>query len=226
MGSRDERGVVARGWEIRGGDLDDPAVARAVREDVAPRVAGHHGYLGGLMLLDSDRRILRSLVLWDGLEAADDAAEDGVRVVAALVALTSAQVTARCTFDVLLTRFDRLPPILAGPQEGRRVVVRMGRLEGSGVAHPATTTRLGDLLDQQVTGAPGCVGGVLLLDRDRPTVTGASFWADAAAAAASSELGERALQSVADLAEATSVGVGGYQLLVADLARWSGTAGT
>lgn len=160
---------IAREWVLRG-DLDDPGLTAAVRDDVVPRMRAHEGFGGALILVDRDRSMLRSLAIWEDERTSAASSVTGTRFVAAVAGLTSARVDGPWTYDVVRSRFDGVegrPPL---PKEVDLMRAHVRVVEGGDV--PGTPAPV----------APGCVAAVLLRGRDRELGLAVSLWQDEASA--------------------------------------------
>lgn len=205
---------VARVWQMQGGHLDDPAFAETFRSELVPRLETIPGFRGLFVLLDRERQVLRGLSFWE-----DDAArEESMGVVGAVVQeilrLTSAELTGPWSFDVVVSSFRGVLGRETEPSEFQGLLVRTVRLHGGDVADPEVVRVISRYLGTFLARAPGCLGTLLLLDRDAPSVLGASFWTDAVAAQRTQNLSEEVIEALTSTTHARSESEGTYEVLV------------
>lgn len=204
----------ARVWQISGGDLHDPVVAEAYCEEIVPRLADLPGHLGVLVVVDHERSLLRGVSFWTGEDTERLSAGFGSRAAEAVSFLASASMDGFRTYEVVVCRFRG-----GLGQESERgqvdgLLVRLGVLEGSAIVEDEAMARLERHVVGVIAPAPGCVGTLLLRDRQHPGVFGLSFWDDPEAARSTEARSQQLLASLGASGRTTSSGQGTYQVLV------------
>lgn len=91
--------------------------------------------------------------------------------------------------------------------------MRTSVLEGVGVDEPELIALLVQHADSAIVPAPGCVGALVLVDQDRPTVIASTFWTDPTAAARTLPLAQVADTAVLNRVSRSSVTTGIYEIL-------------
>lgn len=219
----DDTRPVARLWQLTGGDLHDPAVARAVCELIVPRVRDLPGYLGLLMLVDRARSVLRGAAFWDGPESEEASRPFGARAAQAMVGMSSARFDGQWTYEVVLSRFKDGLGGLSTMSQVDHLMVRS--LRGGGAEGPATGAV--EALRASLTGCYAllpCAGALLLWAPDRAEVLAASFWTDLAAAQRGSALPLGRSEATVVPSDSTS-SEATYEVVVNDPITWPTGAG-
>lgn len=205
---------VARVWRMTGGELDDRSVTEAICAAFVPLLEATPGYLGVVVVVDRERRVLRGVSFWDGEESRDGSRPAVLAAVGETRKLSPVEFEGPWDYEVAYSRFRGpvTPPPGAGEQPP--MLVRVGQIEGGDPADPGLVEVMKRYAATVVAPSPGCVGTLLLVDRDRPEVLGAALWADAVAAHRMDRAGDVAVQALAEGAGSVSFSRHGYEVLV------------
>lgn len=207
---------VARGWMMSGGDLDDHETTRAIIDTIQPRLEAIDGYLGLIMALDREARVLRGVSMWTTEEARQASSREVFHVIGAVQALTSVDFTGPWGYEVAYSAFR--PPVarVAPTVDVPSLTVRIARIQAQGAIDPGVVALLHEQFDSTVSPSPGCAGALALIDRDRPALIAATFWADADAEVGSRGMSQDMIADMAAVVPCESVTIGTYELVVSD----------
>lgn len=208
---------VARAWELTGGDLHDRGVAEAVRAEFIPLLEELPGHLGAILLVDRGRRLMRGVSFWTDPDARDAAGT--ILAPRIEVAIEVSQATFRGTwlFDVGFSRFRGKARVDSdgAAEEVDPMLVRVAVFEDGTAAEPAMVDLLRSHL-ATTTDLPGCLGSLMLVDRDRATVIAGSMWTDASAAERTTALAADSFRAIVEATGSTSPAtqMGTFEVLV------------
>ena len=203
---------VARVWQMTGGDLAGDEVTRLYAAEFRARLEQLPGYLGVLVLVDRERRVLRGVSFWSDADARSASATTVGPNIRTIQERLGVRVSGPWSYDVA---FSDVRAMLVRPDEvSRRVLVRAGRLIGGDVAAPDLLDVMKRYAEGGVVPAPGCLGSLLLVDPDGPEVLMSSFWVDEHSARRMDAATSDAVDLVAATARSQSSDTGTFEVLV------------
>ena len=204
---------VARLWEVTGGRIGEPGVVEAIRAGFLLRVEETPGYLGRLVIVDRDRRVVRGLSVWESPEALESSWASFAPIAEEMARHASATVGEPRTYEVVYSGFRGVHTRSPTAAEADLMRARVVRFEGGDVASLWVAESLRKHTAESVARAPGCVAALILVDAARQEGLATTIWADDRSRDRTTSLAREAMNAVSTAAHATVVDFSAYDVL-------------
>lgn len=196
--------------------LRSRALAEQFRDVGFPGLAAHEGYLGDLLLLDTDRGTLLGVSFWDDGMAEERSLTHLAETASAVFGAEVVPTMDLKTYGVRYSRFNFGPGARPVMPSLESVVVRSVVFRGDSMLDPGLQEVLAKHMNEYATQAPGCLGVLMMTDETDPGLIWGTFWADEKAAARTTKVTRDAIGAITASSKAEVTSIAQLEALVFD----------
>lgn len=207
---------VARLWELSGGGLHEPHVARNFSAELLSRIGDISRDRGRIVMSDPSRSLLRGLSVTDTPDAWVQPEQFLPKVGDLIRQLPSVTVRGPREYEVTYARFRGVHGRTPQEDEIEPMRARVAMLRGGDVTSLDVLGAVRHHIGDYVIHAPGCVAAFLLANHTRQALLAASIWADDHSAERTEKIGRESFDTIAASANSTLIDTGTYNVLVYD----------